>query len=182
MPDRPNRTDTDLLGIYLNDHLAGATLGTERSRSLAEAEAERDPALADAVGPVSDEIAEDRAELLRIMRSLDVPVRRYKVVAGRLAERAGRLKPNGRIVRRSPLAPMLELELLRLGVEGKAAAWRTLRRLADTDARLDTVHLDGLLGRADRQLQVLEQLRLRQADETFQSRAEALTAGQGARS
>ena len=174
MHDRPNRTDTDLLGIYLNDHLAGATVGTDRSRSLAEAEAERDPALADAVGPFSDESAEDRAELLRIMRSLDVPVRRYKIVAGRLAERAGRLKGNGRIVRRSPLTPMVELEMLRLGVEGKAAVWRTLRRLADTDDRLDPMHLDGLLGRADRQLDTLEQLRLRQVDETFTPRAEAL--------
>lgn len=176
MHDRPNRTDTDLLGIYLNDHLAGATLGTDRARSLAESEGERDPALADAVGPLSDEIAEDRAELLRIMRSLGVPVRRYKIVAGRLAERAGRLKANGRIVRRSPLTPMVELELLRLGVEGKAALWRTLRRLADTDDRLDPVRLDGLLGRADRQLDTLEQLRLRQVDETFQPRAEALAA------
>jgi hypothetical protein len=176
MHDRPNRTDTDLLGIYLNDHLAGATLGTDRARSLVESEGERDPALADAVGPLSDEIAEDRAELLRTMRSLGVPVRRYKIVAGRLAERAGRLKANGRIVRRSPLTPMVELELLRLGVEGKAALWRTLRRLADTDDRLDPVRLDGLLGRADRQLDTLEQLRLRQVDETFQPRAEALAA------
>ncbi|GAA3855731.1 hypothetical protein GCM10023084_07110 [Streptomyces lacrimifluminis] len=174
MHDRPNRTDTDLLGIYLNDHLAGATLGTDRARSLAEAEAERDPALADAVGPLSDEIAEDRADLVRIMRSLDVPVRRYKIVAGRLAERAGRLKANGRIVRRSPLTPVVELELLRLGVEAKVAVWRTLRRLADADDRLDPVRLDGLLGRADRQLDTLEQLRLRQVDETFKPRAEAL--------
>ncbi|MEV4038560.1 hypothetical protein [Streptomyces umbrinus] len=168
MTDRPDRTDTDLLGIYLNDHLAGATLGVDRARSLADAEAARDPALADAVRPIANEIAEDRADLWRITRSLHVPVRRYKILAGRLAERAGRLKANGRLVRRSPLAPMLELELLRLGVEGKAAGWRTLRRLADADDRLDPVHLDSLLERADRQLETLEQLRLRQITETFQ--------------
>jgi hypothetical protein len=180
MYDHPSRTDTDLLQIYLNDHLAGATLGTDRARSLAESEGERDPALADAVGPIADEIAEDRADLLRIMRSLDVPVRRHKIVAGRLAERVGRLKTNGRVVRRSPLTPMLELELLRLGVEGKAAAWRTLRQLADTDDRLDPVHLDGLLERAERQLETLEQLRLRQVGETFRPLGEALTAPPGA--
>ncbi|MDX3458191.1 hypothetical protein PV396_40720 [Streptomyces sp. ME02-8801-2C] len=181
MYDRPTPTDTDLLGIYLNDHLAGATLGTDRARSLAEAEAERDPALSDAVGPIADEIAEDRTALLRVMRSLDVPVRRYKLVAGRLAERMGRLKPNGRVVRRSPLAPMLELELLRLGVEGKAAAWRTLRRLADADDRLDPGRLDGLLQRAERQLETLEQLRTRQVTETFQPWGETSTSPQGAR-
>ncbi|MDH6622224.1 hypothetical protein M2271_000011 [Streptomyces sp. LBL] len=172
MHDRPNRTDTDLLGIYLNDHLAGAMLGVDRARLLAEAEAERDPALADAVRPVADEIAEDRASLLTIMRSLEVPVRRYKIVAGRLAERMGRLKANGRIVGRSPLSPMLELELLRLGVEGKAAGWRTLRRLADADPRLDSGHLDTLLERARRQLETLEQLRLDQITETFQQSAD----------
>jgi ribosomal protein L30/L7E len=167
MDDRPNRTDTELLGIYLNDHLTGATVGVDRAQSLVRAEAERDPALADTLRPVVDEIAEDRAHLLRIMRSLDVPVRRYRMVAGHLAERVGRLKANGRLVRRSPLTPMLELELLRLGVEGKAAGWRTLRRLADTDARLDTKQLDDLLDRAERQRDTLEQLRLRQIEETF---------------
>jgi hypothetical protein len=40
---------------------------------------------------------------------------------------------------RSPLSDLEELELLRLGVEGKAAGWRTLRTQADTDARLDAV-------------------------------------------
>ncbi|MFD3619619.1 hypothetical protein ACFWWT_31160 [Streptomyces sp. NPDC058676] len=167
MDDRPNLTDTDLLGIYLNDHLAGATLGVDRARLLADAESERDPELAHAVRPIRDEIAEDRADLLKIMRGLDVPVRRYKIVAGRLAERAGRLKTNGRLVRRSPLTPMVEVELLRLGVEGQAAAWRTLRRLADADDRLDPVHLDDLLERARRQLDTLERLRLRQVTTTF---------------
>ncbi|MCX4700645.1 hypothetical protein OG252_32210 [Streptomyces sp. NBC_01352] len=167
MDDHRSRTDRNLLGIYLNDHLAGSTLGVDRARMLADAESERDPELADTVRPIAEEIAEDRASLLQIMRSVDVPVRRYKIVAGRLAERAGRLKANGRLVRRSPLTPMLELELLRLGVEGKAAGWRTLRRLSDADPGLDPAHLDDLLERAHRQLDTLEQLRVRQIAETF---------------
>ncbi|MEU0074955.1 hypothetical protein ABZ027_36295 [Streptomyces sp. NPDC006332] len=166
--DITNQTDTDLLGVYLNDHLAGAVLGVDRARMLTKAESERDPELADALRPIVDEIAEDRAGLLEIMRGLDVPVRRHKIAAGHLAERAGRLKANGRIVRRSPLAPMVELELLRLGVEGKAAGWRTLRRLADTDHRLDRGRLDNLLERAQRQRDTLERLRLRQITQTFQ--------------
>ncbi|WP_411148455.1 hypothetical protein [Streptomyces sp. A30] len=182
MDDRPNRTDTNLLGIYLNDHLAGSTLGVDRVRMLADAESERDPELADAVRPIAEEIAEDRASLLQIMRSLDVPVRRYKIVAGRLAERAGRLKANGRLVRRSPLTPMLELELLRLGVEGKAAGWRTLRRLADADTRLDPAQLDKLLERAHRQLDTLEHLRVRQITETFLQTDDRTTAPQESRS
>ncbi|GAA0587098.1 hypothetical protein [Streptomyces crystallinus] len=168
MGARTNRSGTDLLGIYLNDHLAGATLGVRRARSLVEADSERAPALADEVRPVADEISEDRAALLDIMRRLDVPVRRYKVAAGALAETVGRLKPNGRLVRRSPLTSLVELELLRLGVEGKAALWRSLRQVADGDRRLDGAQLDDLLERAERQLDTLEQLRLRQAAETFE--------------
>jgi hypothetical protein len=61
---------------------------------------------------------------------------------------AGRLKFNGRLLARSPLSDLEELELLLLGVEGKAAGWRTLRTLADTDTRLDAGRLDELISRA----------------------------------
>jgi hypothetical protein len=38
----------------------------------------------------------------------------------------GGLKLNGSLWSRSPLSGVAELEILRLDVEGKAAAWRTL--------------------------------------------------------
>ena len=155
----------DLLGIYLNDHLAGATTGTERARHLATAC--RGSQVGAAMDPIATEIAEDRRTLVDLMRRLDVPVRRYKVYAGRIAERAGRLKSNGRVVRRSPLSTQLELELLCAGVEGKACAWRTLRQLAEHDERLDRRRLDNLLERAQGQLHTLEELRGRKARETF---------------
>ena len=50
--------------------------------------------------------------------------------------------------------------MLRLGVEGKAAGWRTLRTLADTDTRLDPGRLDELISRARRQADALEDLRV----------------------
>jgi hypothetical protein len=56
-----------------------------------------------------------------------------------------------------------ELEILRLAVEGKAAGWRTLRVLADTDQRLDPVGLDELTARARLQADLLEDLRVRAA-------------------
>jgi len=59
------------------------------------------------------------------------------------------------------LSDLEELELLRLGVEGKAAGWRTLRALADTDSRLGPGHLDELMSRARRQTDLLEELRVR---------------------
>ncbi|WP_181797038.1 hypothetical protein [Streptomyces sp. WELS2] len=161
-----------LLGIYLNDHLAGATAGTERAARLARAA--RGSALGRAIEPVAAEIAEDRAALLDIMRDLGVPARRYKVCAGWAAEKMGRLKPNGHLVRPSPLGTLLDLEALRLGVEGKAACWQILGRLAADDERLDSARLSTLLERARRQQETLEEWRVRQAGEAL-----AAAAGRG---
>jgi hypothetical protein len=77
--------------------------------------------------------------------------------------KAGRLKFNGRLRSRSPLSDLEELELLRLGIEGKAAGWRTLRTQANTDTRLDAGRLDELISRASSQADQLEELRVRAA-------------------
>jgi hypothetical protein len=150
-----------LLGIYLNDHLAGATGGVELARRVAVAR-RRDEA-GDALRHFAADIAADRAALLEIMAALGVPVRAYKVCAGWIGEKAGRLKLNGRLLSRSPLSSLEELEIMRLGVTGKAAGWRTLRLLADTDPRLDRVRLAELIARADSQVVLLEDLRMRAA-------------------
>ncbi|MBB6421765.1 hypothetical protein HDC93_007398 [Streptomyces sp. AK010] len=123
--------------------------------------------LADALAPVAAGIAEDRTSLLHIMRRLDVPVRRYKVYAGRAAEQVGRPKSNGSLVRRSPLSMLWQLEALALGVEGEPAGWETLRDLAATDMRLDPRQLDDLIERARRQHTTLEGLRHRQVEVAF---------------
>jgi hypothetical protein len=151
-----------LLGIYLNDHLAGATGGVELARRAAAA-GRREEEAGDALLRFAADVAADRAALLGIMTTLGVPVRAYKVCAGWIGEKAGRLKLNGRLLSRSPLSSLEELEMLRLGVTGKAAGWRTLRLLADTDPRLDRGRLDELIARADSQLELLEDLRVRAA-------------------
>ena len=143
--------------MYLNDHLAGATAGTELARRAAATQ--RDPAKRQIMRVLADEISEDRRALLDIMAALSVPVRGYKVWAGWVAEKAGRLKFNGSLLARSPLSDLTELEMMRLGVEGKAAGWQTLRTLADQRRELDTAQLDRLLARAHDQSQRLEELR-----------------------
>jgi hypothetical protein len=158
---RVKTAGTDLLGIYLNDHLAGATAGTELARRMARSHRGREDG-----GPLTrlaTEIAQDRSALLNIMAALGVTVRAYKVGAAWIGEKAGRLKFNGRLLSRSPLSDLEELEILRLGVEGKAAGWRTLRARADTDARLDAGRLDELISRASSQVEELEELRVRAA-------------------
>jgi len=153
--------EPDLFGIYLNDHLAGATLGTELAGRAAAAAG--GSAAAGELRRIAAEVAQDRATLLQIMATLGIPVRRYKVYAAWIGEKAGRLKFNGHLTSRSPLSSLLELEMLQLGVEGKTAGWRTLRVLAGRDSRLDPGQLDGLIERAQRQSEVLEGLRAQAA-------------------
>ena len=156
-----NKSRTELIGIYLNDHLAGATAGTELAHRIARTHDE----VADraTLQRLAGEINADRRALLEIMALLGVPVRHYKTAAAWLGERAGRLKFNGRLRTRSPLSSLEELELLRLGVEGKAAGWRTLRELAGAEPRLSEAWLDELLTRARAQADLLEDLRVRAA-------------------
>jgi hypothetical protein len=60
---------------------------------------------------------------------------------------------------------------LRLGVEGKAAGWCTLRTLADTDTRLDPARLDQLICRARQRADLLEDLRVSAADRVISARS-----------
>ena len=161
---RTRRSGHDLLGIYLNDHLAGATGGLELARRVAASH--RGPG-AGAAQRLAAEVAQDRAALEDIMDALGIPVRAYKVCAAWIGEKAARLKLNGYLLARSPLSDLEELEMLRLGVEGKAAGWRTLRVLAETDERLDPGRLDELIARARGQADLLEELRVRAAGQVI---------------
>ena len=119
---------------------------------------------------LAKEIQEDREALLAIMADLEVPVRQYKVAAAWAAEKVGRLKLNGRLLDRSPLSSLVELETLRLGVEGKACLWRTLLLVAKREPRLDALRLDALLERATSQLESLEAMRMDASAEVFSPR------------
>jgi hypothetical protein len=150
---------TRLLAIYLNDHLAGSTAALELARRARSAN--RGTRFEAAFARLAEEIEEDRDALLDVMRRLGVPRDPVKEAAGWLAEKAGRLKLNGRLTGYSPLSRVVELEILALGVEGKRALWRALRELAAGDARLAGVDLATLLKRAERQRRTVEQQRLR---------------------
>jgi hypothetical protein len=143
----------DLLAIYLQDHLAGATVGAELARRAAgeNAGTQFGPTLESAARGID----EDRETLKSIMSALGVGPDRLKNAVAWTMEKAGRLKLNGRVASYSPLSAVLELEGLIAGVNGKRALWRALLDLAGTDARLDAAQLDHLIVRADRQLDAL---------------------------
>ena len=116
--------DHQLLSVYLEDHLAGATAGLRLFRRTARTHrgTRRGPALT----TLSQEVAEDRRAVLDLMRRTGVRVRRGPLLLAVLGEGASRLKPNRRALLRSPLSDHLEVEMLSLAVRGKADLWRTL--------------------------------------------------------
>ncbi|MFF7212996.1 hypothetical protein ACFZAU_21050 [Streptomyces sp. NPDC008238] len=146
----------EALEIYLNDHLAGSTTGQLMSRHLAEHH--KSAPHGDELRRVADEIEEDRQSLLDLMASLDVPAHRHKIYAGWLAEKARLLKLNGRVIRRSGLSTVIELEALRLGIEGKSLLWQSLLSLTP-EKDLDEERLRTLLDRAQEQIDTVETVR-----------------------
>ncbi|MET7733164.1 hypothetical protein ABZT02_17595 [Streptomyces sp. NPDC005402] len=149
------------LAIYLNDHLAGATAGVELARRMTREH--RDSPYGETLEGLRKEISQDRQALVRLLADLDVPVRRYKTYGAWLGERAARMKPNGRLLRRSGLALLVEIEALRLGAQGKASLWRGLLAASAQDSRLDADRLEELLRGAVRQIKTLDSLHARAA-------------------
>jgi hypothetical protein len=157
-------TDQDLLAIYLNDHLGAATAGVELARRAAgQHDGERGAELA----RLADEIAQDREALRDVMKRLDVEQSGLKAAAGWLGEKAGRLKPNGHLVSRSPLSDVLEIEMLRTGTAARVALLQVLRAVAVHDSRITKEELERLLDRVDDQAERLYKIHIQLAQENL---------------
>ena len=161
--------DRKLLGIYLNDHLAGSTVGLELSRRARDSNKGNE--YGEVLERVAKEIEEDRETLQRLMKDLGVRRDHPKVAVAWVAEKFGRLKPNGRLISYSPLSRLVETESLALGIAGKLSLWEALAEVAGEDARLDPEELRRLAERAERQRKEVWQLRQRAVREAFAARA-----------
>jgi len=62
----------DMLGVYLNDHLAGATAGSELASRMTRSHRGREEGVP--LSRLAVEIAQDRSALLNIMASLGIAV------------------------------------------------------------------------------------------------------------
>jgi hypothetical protein len=154
-----------LLGIYLNDHLAGSTAGLELARRARGAN--EGTALGAFLATIAEEIEEDRKTLEGVIEDLGVRKDPAKVAAGWAIEKAGRLKLNGQLKGYSPLSRLVELEGLALGVTGKLALWKALRLLAEQEPVLDAAAFDRLVERAEEHQRGLEEHRLVAAREAL---------------
>jgi hypothetical protein len=147
---------TKYLPIYLNDHLAGATAALELAKRAASEN--EGSVLGDFLSALSREIEADKRSLEEIMRVLGASIDHTKVAAGWLGEKAGRLKLNGHLFSLSPLSPLVELEVLALGIEGKLGLWLALAETVASELPLAT--LEELIARAELQREEIEPYRL----------------------
>ena len=159
--------DGRLLGIYLNDHLAGATVGVELVRRARRNNSGTE--FGRFLEGLERELEEDRRALEQVIERLGFRPSSAKRAAAVVAERAGRLKLNGRIVKRSPLSQFQELDVLVMGIEGKVLLWQNLRDGAGLGARLPDVDFERLVERAREQRALLEPLHARAAREALRS-------------
>ena len=143
------------LSVYLNDHLAGSTVGVNLARRLA---VERD-----SMRELAAEIVQDRETLLALMGRLGVREDRVKVALAKAAEQASRVKLGAD----RPLNRLEMLETLSLGVEGKLAMWEALKRSRAGVRDVGAFDLDALIARARSQRERLEGERMRAADAAF---------------
>ena len=147
-----------LLGIYLNDQLALGVAGRELARRAASENAGTE--LGVFLDRLAREVTEDVDTLEGVMQRLGIPLSRMKRPLAFVAERVGRLKPNGQLRGYSPLSRFLELESLALGLDGKKLLWANVRDLARGGDRLGEIDFDSLIERAARQREELEPFRI----------------------
>ena len=155
------------LGIYLNDHYAASVAAVALARRAAQSN--RGTRYGQMLASLAVEVEEDRQALKLIMQRLGIRSDPAKAAVAWSAEKLGRLKLNGQLTGYSPLSRLEELEILSLGVEGKLAMWRALRRAADHG--VPEVELETLVKRALSQRRRLEHQRLIAASEALSETA-----------
>lgn len=164
---RPNADPNRLLAIYLNDHLAGATLGVELARRLRGSN-RGDSRFGAPLVDLCGEIEADRQILIGLLDQLGIRRDPIKPALAWTAEKLGRLKLNGQLIGYSPLSRLDELEMLALGIAGKTQLWQALERTLGE--RIEGVDLRQLAERAREQRHRVEELHAIAAAEALPDR------------
>ena len=158
-------TTTDYLETYLQDHRAGAAMGSDLAHRLAGENAGT-PYEAFLLG-LAQEIYSDVEMLEQVMDRFGVSKPALKIAGAKVGERLGRLKPNEQLTGYSPLSRVLEIEALRGGVQAKQGLWDSLAELAKHDDRLDPEQRAELQAKAEKQLDGLREQSRMAAHEAF---------------
>jgi hypothetical protein len=146
------------IDVYLNDHLAGATLGSNLAEQIRDRH-EGTP-LGEVMRTIAAQVEEDRQTLIELMERMDVSSNPVKQAAGWVAEKASRVKFSGVVSGEPDHGAFMALESLTLGVAGKLSLWQALEQVKGDYPALASADLDGLVARAQAQHGTLEQQRL----------------------
>lgn len=135
----PNAT---LLRIYLNDHLAIAIAAERTARRSAKNN--RGTALGEFLHEVAEHLHDQRIAFETTIRKLGISASIPKKLAAMTAEKVGRLKFNGALIRYSPLSRLVEIEALAVMSGFNRAALARLGELRQRDERLEGVPFEEL--------------------------------------
>jgi len=146
------------IDLYLNDHLAGAMLGTDLAEQIEEM-AEGTP-LENVMGEISAEIEQDRQALIDLMEAFGTSKNPIKQITTWVAEKASRPKFSGLTSGEPEQGLFMAIESLTLGVGGKLSLWLALKEVEAEHPELAEAPLDELIARARSQQERLEAERL----------------------
>jgi hypothetical protein len=158
-------TTTEYLETYLQDHRAGAAMGSDLAHRLAEENI--GTPYEDFLVGLAQQIDGDVEMLEQVMDRFGISKPALKIAGAKVGEKLGRLKPNEQLTGYSPLSRVLEIEGLRGGVQAKQGLWDSLAELAKHDDRLDPEQMAELQAKAQKQLDGLREQSRMAAHEAF---------------
>jgi hypothetical protein len=148
----------EFLGIYLNDHLAGALVALELLQHLERAYSGQ--AVEQFATALRADIEDDRRELRQLMSHLNVAESKARQATAWVAERVTLMKLRLDDWAAGDFRLFEALEALALGIEGKRALWVALAEAAERAPVLRLLDYDRLVRRAVEQRERVETRRL----------------------
>lgn len=144
------------LKIYLDDHRAGATAGSDLARRVWRKNRS---------GPWGPELKEIRQLIKAEKETLDSVRAAVGVSGGHgkkalalFSAQAARLKPNGHFLRYSHLARLVELETLMSGIQSKLGLWATLLETSSSFPGLARFDFAALGEQSEAELRTLREI------------------------
>jgi hypothetical protein len=125
-PNQRHDMADNRIDVYLNDHLAGAMLGSDLAEQLRAQN--HGTALGLLMESLAPEIEQDRQTLMELMQHMDTSKNPVKQATAWIVEKASRAKFSGVTSGDPELGTFMALETLALGVRGKRACGRRSSR------------------------------------------------------
>lgn len=154
---------SDPLVTYVNDHMGGAQVAVQLLEAMRDQQDDQE--FRQFASVLLPEIRADDLVLRCIAEKIGSSPSTLKQVGGWLLEKAARLKLGHTGSANFELFE--SLELLALGIQGKACLWKALQVVSNADGRLRDYDFESLIRRALDQYGVVEHRRLKLAENVF---------------